>query len=238
MASFEREEELVRRLLVRLGIDNAATEDPNADRPETGIDVMVRLADLRTIGVQVTEVDPYPKPGSARAQEKAIAKVAPNKPYGMCGQNNPSVVLDAIARVITRKAKIAAKHSFDGYDEVWLLLCGGIPEYGALVSTSIMTPLLSAEDLNSVTDSLLHNSKYDQCFLLPILAPEKALYQWNRATSWKKHIQPEDISQVPSQTYVDAITKAAGAKNWQEVKRLAIEEGQKVLAEMRQGRDR
>ncbi|HWF61182.1 MAG TPA: hypothetical protein VN666_12850 [Nitrospira sp.] len=238
MASFEREEELVRRLLVRLGIDNAATKDPNADRTETGIDVMVRLADLRTIGVQVTEVDPYTVPGSARAQEKAIAKVALNKPYGMCGQNNPSVVLDAIARVITRKTKIAAKHSFDGYDEVWLLLCGGIPECGALVSTSIMTLLLSAEDLNSATDRLLHNSKYDQCFLLPILAPEKALYQWNRATSWKKHIQPEDISQVPSQTYVDTITKATGARNWQEVKRLAIEEGRKVLTEMRQGLDR
>jgi hypothetical protein len=36
----------------------------------------------------------------------------------MWGQNNPSVVLDAIARAITRKVEIAAKHPFDGYNEV------------------------------------------------------------------------------------------------------------------------
>jgi len=37
----------------------------------------VRLADGRMVGVQVTEVDPYSVPGLARAQEKAMAKIAP-----------------------------------------------------------------------------------------------------------------------------------------------------------------
>ncbi len=152
MASFKREETLVRHLLDRLGLGDAATDDPNMAGNETGVDVTVRLADLRTIGVQVTELDPYAVPGSARGQEKAIAKAASGRPYFMWGQNDPSVVLDAIARAITRKVEIAAKHSFDGYDEVWLLLCGGVPEHGAVVSTFVMTPWLSAGDLNSATD--------------------------------------------------------------------------------------
>jgi hypothetical protein len=41
------------------------------------------------VGVQVTEVDPYVVPGLARAEEKAIAKTAPARPYGMWGQNDP-----------------------------------------------------------------------------------------------------------------------------------------------------
>ena len=189
MASFEREEALAQHLLVRLGLGDATTDDPNAGGKETGIDVTVRLADGQTIGVQVTEVDPYLLPGSARAQEKAIAKTALDKPYGMWGQNDPLVVIDAIARAITGKVEIAAKHAFDGYDEVWLLLCGGIPEHGAVVSTFVMTPWLSAEDLNSATDSLLRRSAYDRCFLLPILGAEQAFYPWDRASGWEKRVQ-------------------------------------------------
>ena len=127
MASFKREQALVRYLLGRLHLGDAATSDPNVSGTETGVDVTVRLANLRTIGVQVTELDPYAVPGSARGQEKAIAKAASDRPYFMWGQNDPSVILDALARAITRKVGIAANHSFEGYDEVWLLLCGGRP---------------------------------------------------------------------------------------------------------------
>lgn len=234
MASFEREDALTRRLLVRLGLDSAATGHPNIPGEETGIDVIVRLGDGRTIGVQVTEIDPHPRPGSARGQEKSIAKSAPNRPYVMWGQNDPLVVLDAIARAITRKGEIAAKHSFDGYDEVWLLLCGGIPEHGAVVSTFVMTPWLSAEDLNSATDSLLRESKYDRCFLLHILGAEQAFYPWDRTSRWEKRVRLEDIRHVPREAYVDSLMKAAESGNWQEVDRLCDEECRKVLAEMRQ----
>lgn len=234
MASFEREEALVRHLLARLGLGDATTDDPNVAGKETGVDVAVSFADLRIIGVQVTEVDPYAMPGSARGHEKAVAKTAPGKPYFMWGQNDPLVVLDAIAGAITRKVEIAAKHSIDGYDEVWLLLCGGIPEHGAVVSTSVMTSWLSDEDLNSATDSLLRESRYDQCFLLPILGAEQAFYPWNRASRWEKCVRLEDISHVPREAYVDSLMKAADAGNWQEVDRLCDEECRDVLAEMRQ----
>jgi hypothetical protein len=217
MASFKREEALVKHLLARLDLDGATTENPNLGGNETGVDVAVRLPDCRSIGVQVTEIDPHLIPGSARAREKKIAKTSPEKPYFMWAQNDPAVVLDAIARAITRKAGIAATHSFDGYDEVWLLICGGIPEHGSVVSTSVMTPWLSQGDLNSATDSLLKTSKYDRCFFLPILASEQAFYPWDRASRWEKHVKPEDISQIPRQVYVDSMMKAGAAgigKRW------------------------
>jgi hypothetical protein len=147
MASFEREKDLVGRLLDRWPLHGEAV-NPNVGGRETGIDVAVRLADGRMVGVQVTEVDPNAIPGSARAQEKAIAKTASGKPYAMWAQNGPSIALSAIRRTIKRKVEIAARHSFDRFGEVWLLICAGVPEHGAVVSTFLMTRWLSAEDLN------------------------------------------------------------------------------------------
>ena len=215
MASFEREQALVRHLLDRLALGDATTDNPNAAGEETGVDVAVRIADGRIVGVQVTEVDPYALPGSARAQEKAVAQTAPGKPYGI---------------------GIAAKHSFDGYNEVWLLLCAGIPEHGAAVSTFVMTPWLSAEDLNSATDSLLQGSRYDRCFLLPILGAEQAFYPWSKSSRWEKRVKLDDIRDVPRAAYVDSLMKAAEAGDWREVDRLCDEECREVLTEMRQNR--
>lgn len=235
MASFEREKALVEHLLSRLGFGDAIIDDPNAAAgKETGVDVRARLVDCRTVGVEVTEIDPYTVPGTARGQEKAVANADPGKPYGIWGQNDPSVVLDAIARAITRKVEIAAKHSFDGYSEVWLLLCAGIPEHGAAVTTFVMTPLLSAEDLNSATDNLLQGSKYDRCFLLPSLGAEQAFYPWSKPSRWEKRVKLDDIRDVPRAAYVDSLTKAAEAGDWREVDRLCDDECRQVLAEMRQ----
>lgn len=234
MASFEREEALVYHLMVRLGLQNATTGNPNGAGRETGVDVAVNLAGGRVIGVQVTEIDPHAIPGSARAEEKAVAKKSPGMPYFMWGQNNPSVVLEAMAKSTTRKVKIAAKHSFDGFDEVWLLICGGIPEHGVAVSTSMMTPWLSKEDLNSATDGLLRGSRYDRCYFLPILGAEQAFYSWDRVSQWEKRVRLEDISQVPRSAYVRSLMTAGASGNWQEVDRLCEEECWRVLAEMRQ----
>jgi hypothetical protein len=236
MPSFEREKDLVRRLLDRRRLHGEAI-NPNVGGRETGIDVVVRLAELadgQIVGVQVTEVDPYAVRGLARAQEKAMAKIAPAMPYFMWGQNDPSVVLNTVARIIKRKIEIAAKHSFDSFDEVWLLICAGVPEHGAVVSSFVMTPWLSAEDLNSATDSLLRGSKYNRCFLLPILGTERAFYSWNRTSRWEKFVQLEDICHVPREAHVNSLMKAAEAGNWQAVDLLCDEECRKVLAEIRQ----
>jgi hypothetical protein len=235
MASFERERAFVGHLLNRLALRGEAI-DPNAMAgQETGIDVAVQLEDGRTIGIQVTEIDPYPERGKARAEEKTIAKAAPDKPYGMLGQNDPSVALDAIADRVKRKVEIATRHLFDGLDEVWLLICAGVPEHGAVVSTFVMSPWLSADDLNSATDNLLHPSKYSRCFLLPILGAEQAFYRWERNLRWKKSVKLEDIRDVPREAYVNGLMEAAGTGSWEEVDRLCDEECRKVLTEMRQG---
>ncbi len=182
----------------------------------------------------MTEIDPFTAPGSARAQEKAIAKTAPAKPYGMWAQNDPSVVPCAIARTIERKVKIAARHLFNGIDEIWLLVCAGAPEHGAVVSTFVMTPWLAAEDLNAATDDLLSSSKYDRCFLLPILGAEQAFYQREKGRPRSKSVKLEDICDVPREAYVTGLMSSAQAGNWEEVDRLHDQECRKVLAEMRQ----
>jgi hypothetical protein len=92
MTKLDREKALADHLLNRLGLNSAAIYDPNATCPETGIDVRVELSDGQKIGIQVTEIDPHPVPGSSRAKEKDIAKTAPGKPYGMFAQNDAGVV--------------------------------------------------------------------------------------------------------------------------------------------------
>ncbi len=195
----------------------------------------VRLDDGRVIGIQVTEIDPHREHGTARAQEKTIAKAAPAKPYLMWGQNDPLVVIDALTSSIERKVAIAARHSFERCNEVWLLVCAGVPERGAVVSTFVMTPWLSAEDMNSATDSLLRGSKYSRCFLPSILGVDQTFYHWDRNSRWAKRVRLEDIRDVPREAYVNGLIKAAEAGHWQEVERLCDEECRKVLSEFQQG---
>jgi hypothetical protein len=115
-----------------------------------------------------------------------------------------------------------------------LLLCGGIPEHGAAGSTFVMTPWLLAEDLNSATDSILRGSKYDRCFILPILRVEQAFYLWSKSSRWEKRVKLDDIRDVPRAAYVNGLMKASEAGNWQEVDRSCDEECRDALAEIRQ----
>jgi hypothetical protein len=89
VASFEREEALVEHLLRRSNLRCNALSDPNASGLETGMDVVAHLADGRTIGIQVTEIDPHVVPGKARAEEKRIAGQSQGSVYAMWTQNDP-----------------------------------------------------------------------------------------------------------------------------------------------------
>jgi hypothetical protein len=148
--------------------------NPNPGGSETGMEVVVHLADGRAIGIQVTEIDPHCEPGKARAEEKQIAGKSQDHVYGMWAQNDPQIILGSLVRSIKRKADIADRHSFSEVAEVWLLVCGGIPEHGAAVSTFVITPWLSADDMNAACNSVLEESKYARCFFLPILSAEQA----------------------------------------------------------------
>jgi hypothetical protein len=174
MASFEREKQLVEYLLRRLNLGQVSAWDPNADGSEAGMDILVHLADGRVVGIQVTEIDPHTKPGTARSEEKRIAGMDRSRIYFGWGQNDAQLTLESLVRTIKRKVEIAATHSFESVDEVWLLVCGGIPEHGAAISTLVMTPWLSAAEMGQATDRLVQGSKYDCCFFLPILGVEQA----------------------------------------------------------------
>jgi hypothetical protein len=164
MASFAQERDRVERLLARLGLVGFALSDPGTS-PETGIDVIAELSDGRRIGIQVTEIDPHQRPGTARKQEKEAAEEAGDGLYGGWGQNDTAVVLQAFGQAVRKKIKISARHAFDNVDEVWLLVCGGVPE--APVSTFIMSSWISAADLDVASGADLQASKYAQCFFLP-----------------------------------------------------------------------
>jgi hypothetical protein len=231
MASFEREKVLVQLLLDRLGL-HGSLSDPNAGMPETGIDVLVH-AGVRTIGIQVTEADPHPEAGAARAQEKRAAGTDTSKVYAGWAQNDPQVVLDSLFRSISRKVAIVGRHSFASVSEVWLLICAGIPEHGAAISTFVMTPWLSAADMDRATHSVLQQSKYHRCFFLAILGAEQVFYRWERNCGWEKSVKLDDSFEVPREAYVNSLYRAASAGDWQEVDRLCDEECKKVLREMR-----
>jgi len=229
MASFDTEKAFVQRLLDRLGVDFTFMPNPNAGSAETGIDVSVHAADGRTIGIQVTEADPHPVPGQARAQEQRAAA------GGGWPQNDPQIVLESLVRSITRKVDIAARHSFASIDEVWLLICAGLPKDGATISTVVPTSGLSAADLNQATQAILRKSKYDRCFLLAVLGIEQAFYRWDKECGWEKSVKLDDVSRTRRDAYVNSLHRAAAVGDSREVNRLSKDEAQRVLREVRKG---
>ena len=235
MASFEREATFVEHLLARLDLQGASLSNPNSDGSETGMDVLVRLAEDKVVGVQVTELDPNTRRGEARAREKQDAGRDENV-YGGWAQNSPSVVLNSLVRTIEGKVRIAARHSFEDVHEVWLLVCCSVPEHGAIISTLLMTPWLTEADIDRATGSLLQTSKYDRCFLFPFVGVvERAFYGWKKNSGWKKSAKVDEACDTSRATYLDSLLQAAATGDWQEIDRLCEEECKNVLSELRRG---
>ncbi len=235
---FEREKPLVEYLLKRLKLGVIAISNPNTNAKQTGVDVLVHFVDGRTIGIQVTELDPHPSPGKARAQETRIAGATPAV-YADWAQNNPQAYLDALVRAVNRKIAIAERHSFEGLDltETWLLVCAGIPEHGATISTMVMTPWLHEHDIELATGSALQQSKYDRCFFLPILGTERAFYRWEKHSAWEKAVSLDDIHSVPRPAYMNNLLLAAAVDDQQEMDRLCDAEVSDTLREIREAKN-
>jgi hypothetical protein len=189
---FIREQHLVSLLMQRLALVGTYT-DPNARAGiETGADVLAVISGHR-IGVQVTELDTGDTPGVARAAEKRNASAGQQRRSGVYGgwaQNDPAKVMIAIQQAITRKVAIARRHDFRDFDEVWLLVSCGVPEFGSVISTFVMTPWLHVDALNQATAAALAGSKYSRAFLHSVLGPERALYHWTAGGGWQKDTQP------------------------------------------------
>ena len=133
-------------------------------------------------------------PGEARREESGLARdaAACDSTYGTWAQNDPGRIMDSIVRSLTRKARM----SFAGFDEFWLLMCAGVPEWGAIATTSIMTPWVTTDALDAATLESLAASKYTRAFIHSVLGvEEKALYQWHRGAAWSKSVIELPVAQ-------------------------------------------
>jgi hypothetical protein len=113
-------------------------------------------------------------------------------------------------------------------------VCAGVPEDGAVASTFVISPWVSADDMNTACNDILEKSKYAKCFFLPILGAEQATFRWEKGCGWRKSVQLEDIRDIPRAAYINDLQKAASIGDWNEVDRLCDEECKRVLAEMRE----
>jgi hypothetical protein len=177
-------------LMQRLGLTVNEYEAPKskASGGESGADVVLVCDECR-IGIQVSDLDTGEERGQARKAETRRARDATSRgsTYGTFAQNDLGKVVAAIERSISRKARM----SFAGFDKFWLLLCSGVPDFGAIAATFVMTPWLDTGSLDNATLDQLARSKYSRAFIHAILGPEEqALYQWERGGHWSKSTLP------------------------------------------------
>jgi hypothetical protein len=186
-SKFERERSQVALLMRRRGLAPTEYQDPQAGghaRDETGADV-IALIDGQRVGIQVTDLDTGDLQGEARAAETKLARDAERRDstYATLPQNQLERMIAAIANQVSRKSRM----SFAGFDDFWLLVSCGIPQFGAVASTLVLTPWLDTEALDAATAQSLSASKYTRTFIHVALGlEEQALYEWRRGGSWSK----------------------------------------------------
>jgi hypothetical protein len=208
-------------------VAEALLEPNNGGKHESGADV-VAIIQGRTVGIQVTDIDTGSRPGQARAAETRLAKaaIADGTTYWTWGQNDGETIIARIGQAVARKARI----SVAGFDEFWLLMCAGVPAFGAVGATMIMTPWLEPDALNARTTNDLARSKYTRAFIDVILGvEEKSLYEWRLDTGWSKStVALPPSAQAPDfWAYKDDPELLADPKGW------CDREIEKVLAEFR-----
>ena len=230
MASFEKERGRVVLLMERLGIVPDEYLDPNTTRAgETGADVITIIGGRR-IGIQVTDIDTGEAAGTARAAEVELARNAAKREstYGTWAQNNSGKLMAAIVRSLTRKARM----SLAGFDEFWLLMCAGVPEFGAIGATLVMTPWSTTEALDAATLKSLTASKYTRAFIQAVLGVEEnALYAWHRGARWSK----STLELPPAQRAPDFWDYKNAPDLMSEPARWCEREVKRILTELREG---
>lgn len=179
MASFAHEAAVTKRLLDVLGVPYSNLDDPMQiyGGHETGADVQIEHAG-RQIGIQVTDFSADEGVGdprrSLRATEKRNAAQGRFPTYSIPLQHQRA----ALQRRIRAKLKIAAGHDFKEFDEVWLLVSASLARPDSIASTFIVTPFLTADDLNCDLDAELKRSKYDRAFVHVQVGD--SVYEWTR----------------------------------------------------------
>lgn len=226
---YRRSAEFVDELLSRLRLSVRDIWCPNTERNESGVDVGVTLTDETRIGIQVTEIDPFPIPGQ-RGCEKKKKNLAGDGAYGSFAQNDLTEILRAVSRAI--KGKTRNKLSQKSFNEFWLLLCTGVPDFPG--STFVPTAWIAPEALTP-TAELLSNSCYAECFVLAVLSTEMALYKWSRTAEkgWRKIVYLEEVTigAAGDAEYVRELLRTCGTD-----KSVVDAQVRRILSEMRSTR--
>jgi len=142
------------------------------------------------------------------------------------GANDVDKLVAAIQRTTARKTR----QTFEPFDEVWLLICAGVPELEAVVATFVMSLWIDAGALNNATVEDLSRSKYSRAFFYPILSVERALYQWEKSGQWKKLVQSD-----PSDMQGPSFQEVINDPEWlADPRGKALREAEKALQEFRE----
>jgi hypothetical protein len=178
MASYEEERALTQNLIEALTLPAVEYSDPHANgAPECGIDVVFRVGG-KLHGVQVTTPDFGIVAGADRAAEAKLSRASSGGSYFTWANANPEVAYGAFASAIERKAAIASRHDFSGYDETWLLLVCGVPTTGAI--STLLPPWIDTDELDQGTNVALQSVKYTRAYIHSQLDVTQRLWMWTR----------------------------------------------------------
>ena len=177
----QREElDLAHRLLVALGHGRGHLTP--SDKP----DVLATITSRR-VGIEVTQFHADEQPetqgrgSQARAQEAKLSRARPDTPYPMW------ISIDPVPGLVVRindKIKLAAGYDRTHFDELWLLVAGGLPKLGSLASTVALPFLVDLAKLNAATNLLLASSPYDVAYIHTHLPA--GLFCWLRREGWRQ----------------------------------------------------
>ena len=175
---------MVTRFLAVAGLPSTSLEDPmHVHGGETGADVQVRIAE-RLVGVQVTEYcadegAANPRRG-LRATEKHNARQGQFPSAWIPLQHQ----LTSLRSRVSEKIEKARRYTFQQFDEIWLLVAASLADPEAIVSTSLVSLLLTPDDLNRYLDNdMLRRSKYTKAFIH--IQVGATVYRWTPESEWR-----------------------------------------------------
>lgn len=172
--------DLAQRFLLAAGYEHAQLTP--SDRPD-----VIATIGVRRVGIEVTqfhadERTKLQRGGSpARAIETKLARAKPGRAYHMW------ISVDPIPGLISRikdKIKLAQDYDRTEFDELWLLITGGLPKLGAVASTVALPFLVDLKKLEAATNSSLASSLYDLAYIHTHLPA--GLFCWSRTTGWRQ----------------------------------------------------
>ncbi len=183
MPDFGHEAAVTERLLGVLGVWYSHLVNPLVKYArQTGADVEIERSG-RKIGIQATDfsidegiVNPR---RNLRATERRNARQRKVTTYSIPHRNQRA----ALRRRIAAKLKIAARHDFKEFGEVWLLVAAMLARDDAVASTSILPQFLRPDDLNRDFDEALRRSNYAHAFIH--IQVYDTVYEWTPEEAWR-----------------------------------------------------